>query len=188
VFAVDAGTFSNPICFEVHFRIWRWYLNQIIFPPCAKKPVWVTNPHTWNHINVPECVMHVAHITVVLPASFVSQFFSGELCGKWDWLLEKISLRASRVSQVSREGKNAIYCEAWKSHNFKVSIDSHHEISVCETHKKRVLLQNMSARLVRSKSRYEISVCKLVRSESCCEICLRDSWEASLLILTRKSR
>jgi hypothetical protein len=21
VFAVDAGTFSNPICFEVHFRI-----------------------------------------------------------------------------------------------------------------------------------------------------------------------
>jgi hypothetical protein len=59
-----------------------------------------------------------------LTASLVSQFFSRELCRKWDSLLAKISVRVSRVSRVSQEGKNAIYqyCQACESR-------------ICETHK-----------------------------------------------------
>ncbi len=41
------------------------------------------------------------------------------------------------------KGKNAIYCKACESPNFKISIDSResrYEISVCETNKKRVLV------------------------------------------------
>jgi hypothetical protein len=88
------------------------------------------------------------------------QFFSREFCGKWDSLLAKISLR---VSWVSQEGKNAIYCEACESRNFKISIDSResgYEIYLCEAHEKRVSIQNLSVRLTRSKSHNEISVCE----------------------------
>ncbi len=96
----------------------------------------------------------------VSTASLVSQLFSRAFCGKWDSLLAKILLR---VSLVSCEGKNAIYCEARESRNFKISIDSResrYKISVCETRKKQVSLPNLSARLARSESRYKISVCE----------------------------
>jgi ferredoxin-thioredoxin reductase catalytic subunit len=56
---------------------------------------------------------------VGLTASLISQFFLREFCGKWDALLTKISVRVSRFSRVSLEGKNAIYCEAWESRNLR---------------------------------------------------------------------
>ncbi len=97
-----------------------------------------------------------------------------------------------RVSLVSCEGKNAIYCVARESRNFKISIDSRYKISVCETLKKRVLLPNLSARLARSESRYKISVCetrnkrvllqnlsaRLARSESRYEISVCETRES----------
>ncbi len=46
-----------------------------------------------------------------LTASLVSQFFSGEFCGKWYSLLAKISVWVPQVSWVLRGGKNAMYCE-----------------------------------------------------------------------------
>jgi hypothetical protein len=56
------------------------------------------------------------------------------------------------------------------------SRESRYKTSVCNTHKKRVSLQNLSARLVRSESCFEISIC-----ETCEE-------RVSLLILTCESR
>ncbi len=124
-----------------------------------------------------------------LTASLVSQFFSREFCGKWDLLLAKISVRVSRVSRVSQEGKTAIYCQACESRNFvslavarltnKQSHNSQWEISVRLkilarfSQDSRVEISNDSR-----ESRYEISVCDT--RESCSEICLWDSREMSL--------
>jgi hypothetical protein len=99
---------------------------------------------------------------------------------------------SSKFSQDSRVKINIDSCESCyeisvcKTCKKRVSLQnlsarlsrskSCYEISVCKTRKKRVLLQNLSARLVRSKSRYEISVCE-TREERV--------W---LLVLTPESR
>jgi hypothetical protein len=126
-----------------------------------------------------------------LTASLVSHFFSREYCGKWDLLLAKISVQALRVSWVSQEGKNAIYCQACKSHNLwsricgthiKQSHNSQREISV----RLKILArfsQDSRVKIINDsrESHCEISVCetRFLRF-SLQNFCLWNSREASL--------
>ncbi len=112
-----------------------------------------------------------------LIASLVSQFFSREFCGKWDFFLAKISVR---VSRVSREEKNAIYCDVCESCNLRDT-----QTSKIIIHRGKLVLNPKFSQDSRVKishdsceSCYEISICET--RESHYEISLRDSRDASL--------
>jgi hypothetical protein len=84
----------------------------------------------WETFSIERCYLR-------LTVSLVSQFFSREFCGKWDSLLAKISVRVSRVSQVSREGENAIYCQASESRNLRDS-----QTSKIKIHSEKLVLDS----------------------------------------------
>jgi hypothetical protein len=123
----------------------------------------------------------------------LSQFFSWEFCEKWASLLTKISWRLLQVSESHEKGQMQYIVKLASLPILKLVLilsslatkflfarlvrsESCYKISVCKTHRKRVLVQNLSVRLVRIESCYEISVC--VTREK----------RVSLLILTCKSR
>ncbi len=110
----------EPICGQGTLTRTRWAECQVNYVDIVAE-TWPN--YSLSHGNLTRarvcifcpCADQVDYSKLVWTASLVSQFISREFCGRWDSLLVKISL------QVSREGKNAIYCEACESCNAQTS-------------------------------------------------------------------